>query len=272
MTDIREITDLAIEAARGAGEIAMEGFRRDGLRVDLKQDFHDLVTVYDRRCEEHIRERIEERFPGSAIVGEEGGASGEGSLTWHIDPIDGTANFARGMALWAVCIGVALDGEMVSGVVYDPANDQLFWADDRGAFLGDEPLVSRGSEDPRQATVIANFPLPRDLVHFPELALSQFARLSEDYSHYRAIGSSAVSLCWVAAGWADATFSFGANSWDVAAAAFIVRRAGGTYVTYAGGEPQPAERDYENPHYLALIPGARYDLLHDIMREQSRRP
>ena len=272
MTNVREITELAIEAARGAGEIAMEGFRQAGLRIDLKQDFHDQVTEFDRRCEEHIRGLIEERFPGSAIVGEEGGVSGEGSLTWYIDPIDGTANFARGMALWCVCIGAAIDGEMVAGVVYDPANEQMFWADERGAFLGDEPLVSRGFAEPQRATVIANFPLPRDLVHFPDLALEQFAELSREYAHCRALGSSAISLCWVAAGWADATFTFGANSWDVAAAAFIVRRAGGIYVTYAGGELQPEERDFENPHYMALVPEARFELLHRIMSEQSTRP
>ena len=280
VTDVRGITELAIEAARGAGRIALEGFRAPDLEIDLKRDFHDLVTEFDRRSEEHIRARIREAFPGSAIIGEEGGRSGsddaaapgEGAQPWHVDPIDGTSNFARGMALWAVCIGAEIDGEMVSGVVYDPVNDQLFWADERGAFLNDEPLVSRGSAEPSQATVISDFPLPRDLVHFPDLALAQLAELSTAFSQRRSIGSSAVALCWVAAGWADATFCFGVSSWDVAAAGFIVRRAGGVYETYLDGERRPEERDFENPHYYAHVPEARFDLIHRLMREQSRRP
>lgn len=271
--DIQELSAFTIRIAREAGALAMEGFRSRELGIDLKQDFHDMVTKYDRACEEHIRAAILGAYPDSTIVGEEDGASeGSGRLAWHIDPIDGTANFARGMALWAVSIGVAIDGEMVVGVVYDPANDHLFWADDRGAFLGDEPMQSWGFADPARATVVMNFPLPRDLVHLPDLALEQFADASRQFAQVRALGSSCISLCWVAAGWVDATLSFEANSWDVAASAFIIRRAGGGYRTYLGGEEQPEERDYLNPHYYATIPNGDFPILEEIMRTQSRRP
>lgn len=273
MTETNEITDFTIRIAREAGAIAMEGFRNRDLGIDLKQDFHDMVTMYDRACEEHIRGAILEAYPDSTIVGEEDGSSvGTGALTWHIDPIDGTANFARGIALWAVSIGVARDGEMIVGVVYDPANDHLFWADGRGAFLGDEPMRSWGFTEPAQATVVCNFPLPRDLIHFPELALMQFSEVSKQFAQVRALGSSCISLCWVAAGWVDATVSFEANSWDVAASAFIIRQAGGTYRTYLDGEQQPESRDYLNPHYYATAPGGSYPILEEIMRTQSKRP
>lgn len=273
MTNIREISDFTRRIAREAGAIAMEGFRNRDMGIDLKKDFHDMVTQYDRACEEHIRGEILRHYPDSTIVGEEDGSSeGTGPLAWHIDPIDGTANFARGMAMWAVSIGVTLDGETVVGVVYDPANEHLFWADDRGAFLNDEPMRSWGFTEPAQATVVLNFPLPRDLVHFPELALEQFVQVTEQFAQVRALGSSCISLCWVAAGWVDATISFEANSWDVAASAFIIRQAGGTYLTYADGEPQPESRDYENPHYYAAIPGGDFEVLHEIMRTQSKRP
>ncbi|MBD7996211.1 inositol monophosphatase [Arthrobacter sp. Sa2CUA1] len=273
MPDIHEITGFTKRIALAAGAIAMEGFRNRELNIDLKKDFHDMVTKYDRACEEYIRSEILAHYPESTIVGEEDGSSvGSGPLTWHIDPIDGTANFARGLALWAVSIGVALDGEMVVGVVYDPANEHLFWADDRGAFLGEEPMHSWGSTAPAQATVACSFPLPRDLVHFPDLALTQFAEVVQQFAHVRTFGSSCISLCWVAAGWIDATISFEADSWDVAASAFIVRRAGGTYVSYLNGEAQPETRDYEKPHYVAAIPGANFELLHEILRTQSKRP
>lgn len=273
MTDIRTLSDFTKRIALEAGSIAMEGFRHRDLGIDLKKDFHDMVTQYDRACEEYIRGEILEHYPDSSIVGEEEGSTeGAGRLTWHIDPIDGTANFARGIAMWAVSIGVMLDGEPVVGVVYDPPNDHLFWADDRGAFLGDAPMRSWGFTEPAQATVVLNFPLPRDLIHLPELALRQFAEVTEQFAQVRALGSSCISLCWVAAGWVDATISFEANSWDVAASAYIIRQAGGTYLTYANGEPQPERHDYENPHYYAAAPGGNFAVLHEIMRTQSQRP
>ena len=273
MTNIQELSEFTLRIAREAGAIAMEGFRNRDLGIDVKADFHDMVTKYDRACEEHIRGAILAAYPDSTIVGEEEGASeGSGPLSWHIDPIDGTANFARGIAMWAVSIGIALDGEMIVGVVYDPANDHMFWADDRGAFLNDEPMHSWGFPAAEQATVVMNYPLPRDLVHYPELALEQFASVTNQFAQVRALGSSCITLCWVAAGWVDATISFEAHSWDVAASAFIVRQAGGMYSTYGDGERLPERRDYENPHYYATIPGGDYPILEEIMRTQSKRP
>lgn len=272
-TNIRELSEFTRRVAQEAGSIAMAGFRNRDLGIDLKKDFHDMVTQYDRSCEDHIRAAIAEAYPGSRIIGEESGEDpGEGPLTWHIDPIDGTSNFARGMALWAVSIGVALDGEIVVGVVYDPANDHVFWADDRGAFLGEEPMHSWGFTEPSTATVACSFPLPRDLVHEPDIALAQFAEVTNQFAHVRALGSSCIALCWVAAGWLDATISFEASSWDVAASAFIVRQAGGSYLTYLDGTELPATRDYENPHYFAAVPGADFEILERIMRHQSKRP
>lgn len=271
--ETRRITEVAIRAAGEAGAIAMRGFRAPDLRVDVKSDMHDLVTECDRACERRIRELILAAYPDSTIVGEEGGVSaGAGPLTWYIDPIDGTANFARGIAMWAVSIGVARDGELVTGVVYDPVAEHLFWADDRGAFLGDEPLRSRGFSEPGRATVALNFPLPRDLVHLPELALAQFAEVTRRFAQVRGLGSTCIALCWVAAGWIDATISFETRPWDVAAGSLIVRRAGAQYLSYRDGAVVPEARDYLGPHYFAAIPGGEFEILHEIMRSQSRRP
>ncbi|CAG7614009.1 inositol monophosphatase family protein [Leucobacter soli] len=277
--ETHEITALAIAAAREAGALALEGFRARDLRVDLKGDIHDQVTAYDRAAEARIRERILDAFPDSAIVGEEDGAhAGSGPLTWYVDPIDGTANFARGIAMWAVSIGVARGGEMIAGVIFDPANDQLFWADDRGAFLrdglrgDDEPLRSWGRTDPSQATVALNFPLARDLVHRPELALEQFSAVTRSFAQVRGLGSTCIALAWIAAGWLDVTVSFETNPWDVAAGAFIIRRAGGIYRGYRDGAILPEAHDYLAPHYYAAIPDGDFELLHEIMRTQSRRP
>jgi myo-inositol-1(or 4)-monophosphatase len=272
MDTTQRLTEVAIDAARGAGEIAMGGFRSSDVRIDLKADIHDLVTQYDTACEAHIRAKIEAEVPDSVIVGEEVGETGAGAVTWYVDPIDGTAQFARGIAAWCVSIAAAIDGRVVSAAIYDPVHEHLFWADDRGAFLNDSPLVSRGYQEPSQATVLANFLLPRDLVWKPELSLQHFAELVRTYSAVRIVGCGTMSICHVAAGWSDATFNFETSSWDVAAASFILKQAGGEYYTYRDGQLLPEQGDFLNPHYLATIPGARYDLLHRIMREQSSRP
>lgn len=280
MQETREVTALAIQAAREAGAIALAGFRSRDLAIDRKADIHDLVTQYDRACESHIRHAILAAFPDSTIVGEENGTHvGDGRLTWYVDPIDGTSNFARGIAMWAVSIGVARDGVMISGVVYDPPNDQLFWADDRGAFFADDrdkasdvPMRSWGHPEPSEATIALNFPLARDLVHYPDLALEQFSAVTRSFAQVRGLGSTCIALCWVAAGWLDVTISFETNPWDVAAGAFIIRRAGGIFHGYRDGEIVDEDRSHLAPHYYAAIPGGEYRLLHEIMRSQSMRP
>ncbi|MCB1273071.1 MAG: inositol-phosphate phosphatase [Leucobacter sp.] len=282
--ETHEITEVAIRAAKAAGALALEGFRRRDLEIELKTDIHDLVTRYDEACEARIREIILAAYPDATIVGEESGSHlGRGSLTWYVDPIDGTSNYARGIAMWAVSIGVERDGELVAGVIYDPANGQLFWADDRGAFLREErersggagadaPMRSWGYADPSGATVALNFPLPRDLVHEPELALEQFARVSREFAQVRGLGSTCIALAWIAAGWIDATISFETNPWDVAAGTFIIRKAGGLFHGYRDGRIAPASEAHLAPHYFAAVPGGEFALLEEIMRTQSRRP
>lgn len=284
----RSITALAIRAAREAGQIALEGFRSQSLRIDHKSSFRDYVTQFDRACEAHIRAVVAAEQPDSSFVGEEGGESaGGGSLTWFVDPIDGTSNYARGIALWAVSIGVARDGEMIAGVIFDPVAQQLFWADARGAFLvegapeahpgrelddASRPLRSTGNIDPHAATVVMNFPLAHDLVHEPELALAQFAEVTREFAQVRGLGSTCITLAWIAAGWVDATVSFGTHAWDIAAGAFIVRQAGGVFAGYAAGYPLPESRDYEAPHYFAAVRGGEFAVLREIMRTQSVHP
>ena len=270
--EITAVTDTAIEIARGAGAIALEGFRSQGLGIEEKRNFHDVVTEYDGACEVFIRDAILAAYPDSTIVGEEDGATvGAGALTWYVDPIDGTANYARGIAMWAVSIGIERDGEIVAGVIYDPVADHMFWADERGAFLGEEPISSAGSVTPERATVAMNFPLPHDLVHLPDLALTQFAQVTREYAQLRYLGSTCIALCWIAAGWVDATVSFDTNPWDVAAGSIIVRQAGGTFLGYRAGEPV-STRSHLAPNYYASVADGEYPALIDIMETQSKRP
>lgn len=264
-----DLADIAESAAREAGAVAAEGFRKPGLVFEAKANLHDFVTVYDRRSEVRAREVIGAQAPGSRIVGEEDGETGGGEVTWYIDPIDGTSNYARGIALWGVCIAAVIGDDVVAGVVYDPTAGHLFRADSRGAFLNGTPLRAEGMTSSEWATVLATFPPGADLRHRRAEKLEAQARLHDSYAHVRDLGCTAISLCHVAAGWADAAFGFGIHPWDVAAPSFILRSAGGIYRSYSGGEQLPQRADHFNSAYCGTVAGADFPLLEAIMRLQT---
>ncbi|MEV0587509.1 inositol monophosphatase family protein [Nonomuraea sp. NPDC050310] len=250
-----DLLDIAVEAATGAGTRLREVFRT-GARVATKTDFHDPVTEHDLAAEEQIRAVIGKRAPGSVIVGEEGGTHpGSGEVTWYVDPIDGTANFAAGVAFFCVSIGAAVGGELVAGAIYDPVRDQLFTAGDGGARCDGVPLTSAGPRTDREALLLTSYPSAYDLAQQGEEALHRFGRLVTSFSAVRRPGSAALKLAHVAAGWAHACFGLGASPWDVAAGALLVRRAGGRYL----GDP------FTVGPYLATVGG--FDLAGSALAE-----
>jgi myo-inositol-1(or 4)-monophosphatase len=206
--------------------------------------------------------------PDSTIVGEEGGAQGSGSVRWYVDPIDGTSNFARGIAHWCVSIAATLDGRSVAGVVYDPVARNLFSAHLGAATLNDKPLVSRAFPDERSATLVTSFPNPRHLNVLGPKGLDAFRELVDGFRTVRNLGSGALSLATVAAGWADATIGFRTNPWDIAAGMLILEQAGGRYLTYRNGEPDLSP--VMAPDYCAVGKGAGYPVLERIVRDLSR--
>ena len=140
---------LMQSAVRG---LLLEAFRSE-MTIDYKVDLHDVVTVHDKRAEATIRAFILEREPNSAIMGEEGGQVGDGDIQWYVDPIDGTANFARGLAFWCVSLAAVEGRTVLAGAVYDPVADQMFSADLEGAYLNGRPLVSRSVLEETRATL-----------------------------------------------------------------------------------------------------------------------
>ena len=238
---------------------------RSVMDIDYKVDLHDLVTVHDKQSEQTIRDFIFERVPDSTFMGEEGGSVGDGPVCWYVDPIDGTSNFARGIAFWCVSIGAVIDGEVVAGVIYDPVADNLFAADASGAWLNGEPLRSSAIADESRATLITGYPVARDFRHDGKAeALAHFGVLAETFSTLRRPGSAALSLAHVAAGWADAAAGFGVNPWDVTAGVLIVRQAGGTYRALTLGKVAPEAPDFFCPGYVATGEGAHYLVLDGV--------
>lgn len=264
MTDIEESKRLRMVAERAAQlmrEPLLAAFRSN-MDVDYKVDLHDVVTRHDKEAEVAIRAFILDEVPDSVVVGEEAGESGVGRVRWYVDPIDGTSNFARGFAFWCVSVGVAIDGAVVAGAVYDPVTGNLFAADLTGAWLNGHPLRSRAIVDERQATLITGYPVARDFrLDGQEQTLSNFGELVETFSTLRRPGSGALSLCHVAAGWVDASAGFGSNPWDVAAAVLILRQAGGSYYPLTLGKVDAGVPDFMCPGYVALGEGADYPTL-----------
>lgn len=224
--------DTAIKAARAAGQIIMEKYRHT-VEVRVK-GFRDLVTEADVAAQETIVSLIRGRFPGHAILAEEnlGSLDELGDYTWIVDPLDGTTNYAFRLPIFSVSIALAHQGEPVLGVVYDPARDHLFQAKvGRGAFLNGTPL--RVAERERLIGTLVALDWARE-PKVRETLLRILNHVAPQVGTVRALGSAALGPCYVAAGWLDAYFHARLSPWDAAAAAVIVREAGGQATDFAG--------------------------------------
>jgi myo-inositol-1(or 4)-monophosphatase len=256
----RHLLDVATEAVQLVAADLRAAFRT---RVDIgyKRDRHDPVTEYDRRAEEAIAELLTTKVPGSTVVGEEDGArSGSGDVTWYVDPIDGTANFAHGLAFFCTSVGAVVDGEVAAGAILDPVAGELFTADLTGAWRNGDPLRSVGVVNEADALLITSYPNARALQSGPGAALARFGTLVTDYGTVRRPGSAALSLCHVAAGWADAALGTSVSAWDVCAGQLVVRQAGGIYQAFGG-------QGWDQPGYVAHTSDLRAASLHDFVAQ-----
>jgi myo-inositol-1(or 4)-monophosphatase len=266
-----ELREIAEQAALLAGEYLRGVFRRS-LQIEYKRDRHDLVTVHDRATEDLIVPFLLEHGPEWRIVGEEGGVrQGRSDVTWFIDPIDGTSNFAQGIAFFCVAIGVEIAGEVTAGVVYDPIAHNLFSADDTGAYLNGVTLVTPSVQPDGAATMITGYPTANDLQVDGSVALEDLGGLIASFSSLRRTGSGALTLAHVAAGWADCAFGGSVNPWDVAAASLIVLRAGGSYRPLWLGSADEGLGAHHAPAFVAAGPGADYPALDAFTSRISRR-
>ena len=265
----RRLVDTAARAARLVEAPLLAAFRSQ-MEVDYKVDRHDPVTVHDRRSEAMIRDFIFAEVPDSTFMGEEGGSIGDGEVRWYVDPIDGTANFARGIAFWCVSVAAVVGDEIVAGAILDPVTGNLFTGSAEGAWLNGQPMWSRGCPDESRAVLITGYPVSRDFrLDGRDVALERFGRLTETFATLRRPGSAALSLAHVAAGWVDAAAGFGVNPWDVTAAILILRQAGGRYLPQSLGRVAADAPAHLHPGYVALGRGADYPMLTRIATEIS---
>lgn len=185
----------------------------------------DWVTRFDREVEEGLRKALRQALPQGRFVGEESGGELTDEPTWLVDPIDGTANFARGYPQYAVSIALCVGGEPVLGVIVDPSRDEIFTAAaGHGAQLNGRHIACAGARAAGQCLVSTVFPKPG--APFMDDYLDEFGRVLKDFGQVRRSGAMALELAYVAAGRADAFWERGMGAWDAAAGAVLLREAG----------------------------------------------
>jgi myo-inositol-1(or 4)-monophosphatase len=234
MHKITDYLELAKRLAREAGMYALAA-RKKELRIETKTNEFDLVTHVDKHNEEFIRSEVARIYPGHSFLGEEEGASGEGEVRWVVDPIDGTINYAHGLPIWCVSIGVEIKGEVVCGAVYDPNRDELFSAEKgKGAFLGEIRLHVSQTAELTRSLLVTGFPY--NIAENPRNDIGRFGAFLHRGILVRRLGSAALDLCYVAAGRFDGFYEGSLGAWDMAAGTLIVREAGGMLTHYNGNE------------------------------------
>ncbi len=250
--------DIAMRAARQAGQVLLEMYRGPH-EIEVKGE-RDIVTQADLAAEEVIMQEILAGCPDAWIVSEESHSQRTADAerpTWYIDPLDGTTNFARGLPPFCVSIAMAQAGEIVCGVVYDPLHDYLFHAQrGQGAFLNEDRLQVSTEEDLSGAIVLLDWPREQAIRQKSGRALQRLLPLT---SAVRSTGCAALSLCYIAAGWADLYFQYTLSSWDVAAGMLLIHEAGGQITGLDGRAPA-----LEQPDWLATN-----GLLHSHVLEVS---
>jgi len=237
------VLNVMIKAAHRAGR----GLKRDlgeveHLQVSLKGP-RNFVTAADRRAEETLRQELAKARPDYGFLGEEGGAR-EGAdkmHRWIVDPLDGTTNFLHGIPHFAVSIALERSGAIVAGLVYNPANDELFIAErGKGAFLNDKRIRVAARQRLAEAVVACGLP------HYGRgdlaLARNEIAAAQQNFAGLRRYGAAALDLAWIAAGRLDAYWERDLSPWDLAAGMILVREAGGFVTDLDGGDEIFAKR------------------------------
>jgi myo-inositol-1(or 4)-monophosphatase len=254
---------LATEAAREAGTILLSELGR-APQISYKGEV-DLVTHADRRSEQAIVAFLRTHFPKHAIVAEEGGGQETGSpFRWHVDPLDGTTNFAHGYPCFAVSIGLEEAGELIAGVVYQPVTQELFTAaKGEGAYLNQRRIHVSKIATLSTSLLSTGFPSAKR-AHNPNIHYYWDFTLR---SHgVRRDGSAALDLASVACGRFDGFWEFGLHSWDTAAGVLLVREAGGMVTNFSGQPYHPGD------HETLASNGHIQEEMRKVAAEISERP
>ncbi|MEZ4668576.1 MAG: inositol monophosphatase family protein [Anaerolineae bacterium] len=251
--DLLAVRQIAAEVAQAAGAVLMEKFGQPHDQR-TKKNVTDIVTEGDKASEAVVLAALTQHFPDHHIISEEDGGVGigrpadEAEYFWHIDPLDGTSNYASNLPFFSVSIGLSDKNKRpLVGVVYDPFSHELYTASlGGGATLNGKPLRVSTTDHLQQAMLCSGFPY--DSFKNPDNNLREWTAFIRVTRGLRRFGSIALELSYVAAGRFDGLWERSVNSWDVMAGILIAREAGASVSDYDG---QDSDKLYSGQQILA---------------------
>ena len=222
------VINVMVKAARRAGRSLKRDLGEiENLQVSLKGPAN-FVTLADKRAEEMLYTDLAKARPGYGFVGEEGGTreGADKSHTWIVDPLDGTTNFLHGIPQFAISIALQREGTIIAGVIYNPANEELYIAErGKGAFLNDHRLRVAGRRKLNECVIACGLPHIGRGDH--ELSRVEMAGIQDKVAGLRRFGAASLDMAFIAAGRLDGYWERNLQPWDIAAGQIMVRESGG---------------------------------------------
>jgi len=222
------LMNVMIKAARRAGRSLKRDLGEiENLQVSLKGPAN-FVSLADKRAEEMLLTDLLKARPGYGFIGEEGGVrvGDDKTHTWIVDPLDGTTNFLHGIPQFAISIGLQREGVMIAGVIYNPANDELYTAErGKGAFLNDTRLRVAGRRRLDECVIACGLPHIGRGDH--NLSRLEMTAIQNKVAGLRRFGAASLDMAFVAAGRLDGYWERNLSPWDMAAGQIMIREAGG---------------------------------------------
>ena len=224
-----------VEVAKEAGEVIRNGFRSN-IQIEFKTDAGNLVTNIDKASEKIILEFIKKEYPSHSIIAEESGnVSKSSEYKWVVDPLDGTTNFAHGLPIFSVSIGLQKNDEIILGVIYDVMRNTMYTAEKgSGAFENGKKIKVSTNGTLLESNLVTGFAYDPDK-NFTE-ALKYFGDFIRLTRGVRRLGSAAIDFCYVASGVFDGFWEAKLSPWDVCAGLLIVEEAGGKTSNFKGNK------------------------------------
>ncbi len=233
------LKEALISATEAGAKVMQHYFNSKELKISNKEGINNLVTEADHASEKAIIETVKEFFPGHFILSEESGEIiMDSEYKWIIDPIDGTVNYAHGIPICCVSIGIEHHGKMIMGAVYNPFLKEFYFAEkDHGSMLNGSPIQVSTVSTVMDSCLVTGFPYT--YLDQPNGPLECFDRFIRRGVPVRRLGSAAMDLCWVASGRFDGFYEHKLQAWDSAAGFLIVEEAGGKVTDFMGAPYSP---------------------------------
>lgn len=231
--------NIALRAARNAGNIIMHATDRLDLLEVQEKGLNDFVSEVDRNAEKEIIYHLNKAFPDHGIMGEESGiqeGNADSDFQWVIDPLDGTTNFIRGIPHFAISIACKYQGKLEHAVVFDPVRQEEFVASrGKGAALNGRRIRVTKQPDLERALLGTGIPFRAHQQEKMDDYMRTLEELAPRCAGIRRMGAASLDLAYVAAGRLDAFWEIGLSEWDMAAGALLVLEAGGLVSDMRGG-------------------------------------